>query len=350
MKLSLTIVLLLMASYAFTQSSDKDSRSTKIDETEKKRIENQYKALNNFYIDDDGLVVYQTQSRNNQQGVNEVSTDTINQTSPKEVTKETEGKLLTEESKHSNNLVEKKPISRNTTPSEERINSKHLASQDKSPVRPNIIKKEASKPTEARISEIPADKEPTEDNSRTIINSPITEQEEDNKLATNTPKKNNEKANQTSKSKGKKTSIFDKKQYSPQYKTMEEAALAVEALLEDLRKEQVQTTGAGSMSSRLAGGAGRGTLRKKPSTNPSYSSNNTNSENSSSRNTNSSTFIDEESAFGYEPSYFINGNEVEKSEVNRLRKKQIINKEVRTRNTVTGNPNGEVWYEVKYDN
>ena len=99
------------------------------------------------------------------------------------------------------------------------------------------------------------------------------------------------------------------------------------------------------MSSRLSGGAGRASLRKKPVTSPSYSNNTDNT------SINTATVIDEEtSEFGNEPTYFINGKEVDKIEVNRLRKKEIINKEVRTRNTVSGNPNGEVWYEVKYDN
>lgn len=353
MKFSITIVLLFIASYAFAQSPNKDSRSTKIDEKEKKRLENQFKALNTFYINDDGLVVYQTQGNSTPQDENETSVDTTsNIASPSE-------NLKTEETnKNLPSKNEGKETANTYTPSEEPLSKQNPSvrestpteaiKSEKAPLRSNIIKKVALAPTEANgnkdITNATEKEQKTETKSVAIKNSPITDVDEEanNNLAKTDSGKNNQK-----KTASKKSSVFDKKKYTPQYKTMEEAALAVEALLDDLRKEQAQTTSAGSMSSRLSGGAGKATLRKKAVSNPSYSSINSSSSTASKTR---ELVNDESSEFGIEPTYYINGKEVDKVEINRLRKKEIINKEVRTRNTVSGNPNGEVWFEVKYDN
>lgn len=361
MKLSVTIVLLFIASYAFAQSPNRDSRSTKIDENEKKRLENQFKSLNTFYINDDGLVVYQTQGNSTIQKEEENQSDTTDNTAsaPQNTKiKEDEGSyLIKEDNQDTQETPIERPLSKRVTSAAESTKTE-TNNKEKAPARAGIIRKEALKPTE-----ILSNREPVNNNNKveantetgikssTIKNSPITfgsEEQTDNipKAITNNtqPKTEANKTGQT-KSTPKKSSVFNKNKYTSQYKTMEEAALAVEALLEDLRKEQAQTTSAGSMSSRLSGGAGRASLRKKPATSPSYSNNTDNT------SINTATVIDEEtSEFGNEPTYFINGKEVDKIEVNRLRKKEIINKEVRTRNTVSGNPNGEVWYEVKYDN
>lgn len=339
MKLSTTIVLLSIASYTFAQTTHGESRSTKIDENEKKRLENQFKALNTFYINDDGLVVYQTQGNSTSQDNKEESADTIRVTSsvPSEKVRATEGNdnySTPKESKETTNTY---------TPTEE-PNIIEKTAPEKAYARPNIIKKIALRPTEADTSTATEASQTKIVESAAIKNSPITAVDEEPKSTL--VKLDSDKSDQK-KTTSKKASVFDKKKYTPQYKTMEEAALAVEALLEDLRKEQSQTTSAGSMSSRLSGGAGRATLRKKAAVSPSYSSTNSNN-----AKTKTPELINEEenSEFGIEPTYYINGKEVDKIEINKLRKKEIINKEVRTRNTVSGNPNGEVWYEVKYDN
>lgn len=367
MKLSVTIVLLSIASYAFAQSPERDSRSTKIDEDERKRLENQFKALNNFYINDDGLVVYQTQGNSTSQSQNDktTSTDTTSQktTSVPNNTKAEKSEndyLIKEDGEETKSTPVQKPLSTRIVSSEPIDTDTGVVSQKNLPARSTIIRKEALKPTEATerstVSDVTGSQSST--SSTGFKNSPIitaSEEQVDNspktsaKSATQANADTSSKTSQPKTTTSKKTSVFDKNKRPSQYKTMEEAALAVEALLDDLRKEQSQTTGAGSMSSRLSGGAGRATLRKKPSTNPSYSS-------SSSDNSGGSTTPaiindnDDTSEFGTEPTYYINGKEVDKIEVNKLRKKEIISREVRTRNTVSGNPNGEVWFEVKYEN
>ena len=50
--------------------------------------------------------------------------------------------------------------------------------------------------------------------------------------------------------------------------------------------------------------------------------------------------------YGDKPSYFINGILVEADLVNKLRPKDIRSRNLRTIDTATGNPNGEIWYEV----
>lgn len=321
---------------------DSNSRSTKIDENEKKRLENQFKALNTFYINDDGLVVYQTQPNSASQKDNTSSSDNK--------AKEENGQYLIKEESDDHN---QKVSSSNNQPYKERTERQ---SSQRAPISSNIIKKEALKPSDTTDNrEITNNKtkssykEKEETSSSNIRNSPIRLADDDQKEASSSSNLADKADIEANKAKqiSKKSSVFNKNKRPSQYKTMEEAALAVEALLEDLRKEQAQTTSAGSMSSRLSGGAGRATLRKRPATNPSYSNT---SSNEPTSNKNQMVVDDEVSEFGYEPSYFINGKEVDKVEVNRLRRQQIINKEVRTRNTVTGNPNGEIWYEVKYDN
>lgn len=349
MKLSITLVLLAIASYAFAQSNNSNSRSTKIDENEKKRLENQFKALNTFYIDDDGLVVYQKQESSTPQSQEETPASTTSNTS-------SASKNVKSQESEEQHLVKEENERPRSVPVERAIqNSNHQTSipsevqtpaANRAPVLSGVIKKEALRPTETTVSTARVS-EPTE--SRSVKNSPIEFQQREEELPQPETKVVAAKTKDTTpaKSTTKKASVFDKKNRASQYRTMEEAALAVEALLDDLRKEQAQTTSAGSMSSRLSGGAGRSTLRKKPTTNPSYNS----SDSYSSAPNKSQTIVEvEESPFGDEPTYYINGKEVDRIEVNRLRRKEIISKEVRTRNTVSGNPNGEVWYEVKYDN
>jgi len=50
--------------------------------------------------------------------------------------------------------------------------------------------------------------------------------------------------------------------------------------------------------------------------------------------------------FGNKPTYYINGVEVEQSIANKLYPAEIVKREIRTQDTASGNPNGEVWYTV----
>ncbi len=50
--------------------------------------------------------------------------------------------------------------------------------------------------------------------------------------------------------------------------------------------------------------------------------------------------------FDGKPSYFINGTQVKSQIINKLRTNDILSRNIRTIDTATGNPNGEIWYEV----
>lgn len=50
--------------------------------------------------------------------------------------------------------------------------------------------------------------------------------------------------------------------------------------------------------------------------------------------------------FDGKPSYFINGILVKNETITRLRPNEILSRTIRTLDTATGNPNGEIWYEV----
>lgn len=50
--------------------------------------------------------------------------------------------------------------------------------------------------------------------------------------------------------------------------------------------------------------------------------------------------------FGDKPTYYINGVEVSASVVNQLFQSEIIKRELRTTDTASGNPNGEIWFSV----
>lgn len=311
MKFYTTIILMFFVSVAFAQVNTKN---TKIDDNEKRRLESQFKALKNFYIDDDGVVVYKTteadQNRSNNHQYNSVENEPTEKSETPVVRRNT--------TDNSDGYILSKPS--RTEDNQGKSANSHFSS--KSPYN-----------TGGRVN--PADRP--------------SRQTEESENYYNKPKAKNNKIETSEipiKSTSKK-SVFDKK--PSKYKTMEEAALAVEALLESLKKDQVQNSNSGSMSTRLANGANKAILRKKAISDGALSPSN-NSQNTSNRNSSQpSTYIDSNvySAFGDEPTYYINGVRVNKEEVDKLNKKDIVNREIRTKNTISGNPNGEVWYEIR---
>jgi hypothetical protein len=50
--------------------------------------------------------------------------------------------------------------------------------------------------------------------------------------------------------------------------------------------------------------------------------------------------------YGDKPTYYINGVEVHHNLVNQLYPNEVIKREIRTTDTASGNPNGEIWYMV----
>lgn len=50
--------------------------------------------------------------------------------------------------------------------------------------------------------------------------------------------------------------------------------------------------------------------------------------------------------YGNRPTYYVNGYEVGQDVLNRIRESEVLTREYRIMNTASGNPNGEVWYEI----
>lgn len=317
MRFLIIILLLFCATLVSAQSSG-------IDENEKRRLENQFKALKTFYINEDGLVVYQKQGNEteviddveyNQEG------DTLTVYVKNESEQVSDDHLAIDEEEAHETAATVQPSSNVSKV----INTDGVVSISKQPINPLFIKKEARR-TEA-IADNDSYTEERSIEETEISDSSLLDPDTHTELA---EESFDEDAS-------RRKSVFDKR--PSKYKTMEEAALAVEALLDDLRKEQAQSSNSGSMSSRLSGGV-RSTLRKRPvSGNNSYQY----SPNQSSQIVNNNSA----SEFGNEPTYYINGRLADKAEIDQLRKKDIINRQIRTRNTTSGNPNGEIWYEVR---
>lgn len=344
MRLILTIVILSITSIsiAFGQSGNTSS-------THKSEENNtgQTEASSNYYINERGLAVY----RKNPINATAVKTSKTDSTKTETITKmeikvdsNTNVRPATNQTTVNNNShIEKRtssfflkkdpkpiesPISKETvvTNKTEEIETPNVVipNKEEKVIVKNIISVLGSGNTNKE--EVSRREEIEEDEEEIIVEKPTTD---------------------------KKKSVFDRKRES-QYKTLEEAALAVEALLEDLKKDQqTQSGSAGSMSARLSRGANK-SLRKEASTPIIKSSNSKPTETSKPTTVsppskkvqeNPKNSVSDET--DNLPSYFINGQQVEKIDIDRLRKKDIISKEVRIRNTVTGNPNGEVWYEVK---
>lgn len=300
MRFLITLTLFSIAFFAIGQNqSGTYSNNTKISDTERKRLENEFKALGSFYIDDSGVVVYQTTKNTNL--IQDKDSITTEHDVPAIDTQTNEVKEESISPVKIKNTGINSPTPPNTFFYKKNLKINEISSNTDNSI-PISLPEEKEIVKEQEIIEVKKD-------------TPSTEEEN---------------------SKKKKGSVLNQKRTS-QYKSMEEAALAVEALLKELKKEETKASSSGnSMSSKLSRGVNKD-LRKTSNARNNYSIPGQNQTNTTTDN----------SSFGVEPSYFINGQQVEKVEVSKLRKSDIIRREIRVRNTVTGNPNGEVWYEVK---
>ena len=326
MRFLITLFFFSVAFLALGQNYQ-EGNGSKISDAEKKRLETEFRALGSFYINDSGLVVYQTGNREEKKSTenkNEQLADPQSSTTVNIDTVQNDTLIVYQsiEDQRKENIVQEKENGQTNTP----IIIKRTAPPNSSFFKKEIVEKE-TKSTPSENTKIDIEIVPKTEEKVVVIKNedakPLTKEK--------SPTKNTQKNG----------SILNQRRES-QYKTMEEAALAVEALLEELKKEEGQTTSSSSMSSKLSRGVNK-SLRKKPD---AFSTNN--DIYTSQKSSKVSNYEEDNSSnFGVEPSYFINGKQVEKVEVLKLNKKDIIRREVRVRNTITGNPNGEVWYDVK---
>lgn len=123
----------------------------------------------------------------------------------------------------------------------------------------------------------------------------------------------------------------------PTYNSLEEANLAVDQLLSELKKQQNQIDTPSSKSNSLSSRVVRGYT-------PNQNRKDSKAKAEASEIVSES---DEESPFGTDPTYYINGVRVEKEEVLKLRNKNILSRTMKIQDTASGNPNGEIWIETR---
>lgn len=380
MRLSITLILLSCMSLAMAQSNTSDS---KLEEEERKRLENQFKALKNFYINDQGLVVYQTQG-NDARIVEETETANSNDTLTIYVddfsNEQAVSPIRLSESVNSENpsATIQNQNTESYTPNYSTVNSSaNVISINKKPIDPVLMNNrrmaeiqepeakevspvftaETAKPDDipvntSRIIAIPPDTKTTNkpasivDPAEIITGTGVfveTARNEEEETA-----EADADENIITPAKSSKKSIFEKE--PSKYESMEAAAWATQDLLDKLKSEQSSPSSSGSLSSRLAKGAGNSSLRKSQSSIGGFGSRNLNRPMISEKTIEDEKKF-EEAATPYTvepvPTYYINGVEVEKSVVDKLRKGDILSRQVKSRNTQSGNPAGEVWIELK---
>lgn len=394
MRFSFTLILLLsFVSLVIGQNKTSESQS---EEEDRRRLENQFKALKNFYINDQGLVVYQTQSSdahvvedyNEYAASNPVDTLVVfvdefsttdtppvydlsasgNTFSEPEITNSQEynsPEFISSTPANTDNSTTVNPVSINKRP----VNPVFFGNARTETANVESVGTPSERPTEARTEAIVEE-------TRTTVARPVSRPIITGSSATSTPPasalskaskaeqnyaketiKENKAAEEkvlveekkTTPASPSKKSVFAKD--PTKYKTLEEAAMAAQELLDKLKTEDSGTSKPGSLSSRLSKGAGNSSLRKEQSSvNNSFASGRGNRPMISEKTVEAEKQYEEASTpYTVEPvpTYYINGVEVDKSVVDKLRKADILSREVRSRNTQSGNPAGEVWIQLK---
>jgi len=251
-----------------------------ISSEEKRQLEEQFKSLKTFYIDDDGAVVYYTEP---------VDSALIEENKP---TPRVKVKVSVD---NDGNYV----VSSN----EDEVDETALTSKPKTEIQTTI-----NKETPKNVSPVKKDSPSASSTVADIL-----------PIDTTTVVR-------AKKGAAKSESI---------YPTLEAAIMAVEEKMEELKKQYSQggkgSKGSSSLSSKLSRGSVDGSLRSG----------------SSKLNINETTEAsanEEEHDYGDEPTYYINGEVADKSEVRKLKQRDIVKKEMRRS---TKNPNGEIWIELR---
>lgn len=278
--------------------SAQETQTRNISEDEKRTLEKKFEKLKTFYIADDGTVVFQQKS------------DSIVDKPEENIVTPAKVKVKVSVDEFGDYVVTSEETSTEylddtwTTPTEadfstptKDVKKEEVAvTQGDSVIEDNVVNDEA-----------PVAISSTEEHEENII---IDEED-------NTPKKE----------------VFKKKTSS--YKSLEEAALAVDQLLEELKKQQTQqgkSKSKMSLSQKMSGGVD-GSLRNK-----SYDLKDYDDEGDSN------VSEDEEADDTGEPTYYINGEPATKQEVQKLKSGDVLKKVIKRSKT---NPNGEWWIETK---
>ena len=125
------------------------------------------------------------------------------------------------------------------------------------------------------------------------------------------------------------------------YRSLEEATMDVDRILNEINNEQYDNKPNNeSLSFRLSQ-RNRRNLKKDKVANDVWEDIITES------NPSVQDLVDLKAKFGNKPTYYVNGVEVDQLILDKLRPTDVIAREVRVLNTQSGNPNGEIWYDIK---
>jgi len=125
---------------------------------------------------------------------------------------------------------------------------------------------------------------------------------------------------------------------SSKYNSLEDAALQVTDLLGEIGTEQDKSKENQSLSFRLSQ-QNRGRLQKEKEAQEIWEENKRDDKSVED-------IVESYERFGDKPTYYINGIEVDESIVNHLRPVDIFSRQYKIVNTISRNPNGEIWFEV----
>lgn len=310
------------------------SQST-ISDTEKKELENRFKALKTYYIRDDGTVAfYTTKTSDATENSNSESQDAAS--NPSSVGIEVKPAPKTPASKKDQGRVKVK-VSVDAS-------GDYVVSKEEPEIvltHPSIIKDEEPEEIvvetpiifEAVKVEEPKTVHPEPESPKPVTAKAEvqTTKSEPKSASKSTTVSSKAAAVESTTSGSKKTrDVFKRKESS--YKTLEEAAMAVDDLLEQLKKErenEKNATRRNSLSNRMSGGID-GSLRQN-SDNGYYVEK-------------KSDNVDDNILTSTEPTYYINGIRATAEAYKLLETKDILRKE---RRVSDANPHGEWWIETR---
>lgn len=289
---------LLIPVLTYAQSENKKSISAE----EKRRLENQFKDLKTFYIADDGTVVYQQPVGGD--STQQTSTPTAFQFS------ETSRQDSASESGSRHEVAVEESNTAGATTALNLSTEYYSDTESVSNTGKVYYSKEANYlPVQTQVVV-----EVQNNNVNTTENESLAEIDDSEPIV--------------------KHSVFRKKEIKSSYNSLEEAAMAVDAKLEELMKEQqsLKSTGRRSSMSSINSVKDVRNMRRSSS---SYSSN-------TSDLPSSATLSRDTNANG-EAVYYINGVMVTKEDIDRLKSNEILKKQIKSGRT---NPNGEIWVET----
>ena len=302
-KIAFFVLAICLPASVLAQSTQTDGISA----DEKKRLEERFKALKTYYIDDDGTVVYIPDKNNKSSNTKTVTgADTLADATTK--ANENESEASTQNNSFNALIGASEPIL------EEDVLRSNPEPEE---VRPVFTRPVENTVVEEKIDDLFSEPVITKSKAETAVSVAKEKTGEENAIARG-PKKATE----------------------VKYKTIEEASMAVDATLEMLKKQQTQSQmdeKKASLSRMITGGGGS-VLRK---TNSSYKLLDEIPDNAIS---NLTPEKENTTDYGDEPTYYINGVKVDRTEVEKLKQKDIIRKERKRSST---NPNGEEWIETR---